>query len=271
MLRRARELQGVQIHARDGMVGKIDEILFDDEHWTVRYLIADTGSWLNRRQVLLSPLAIGFPDWEANTLHVTLTREQIENSPDVNTDEPVSRQWEASFHGYYGLPFYWGGLGGWGAYSYIGGIIPPSGILATLPQVDPKETDAAKGDCHLRSSREVTGYRVGAIDKNIGRIDDFIIDDTAWRITYLAVETRTLWPGKKVLLPLDWIGRVMWPDNMVTVNVSSDQIMNVPEWDPNTPITPQYEDELNCYYVRQLPLRTDVPAREPASSNVAVF
>ncbi len=36
---------------------KIKEFYFDDHHWVVRYLVADTGKWLAERLVLLSPYA----------------------------------------------------------------------------------------------------------------------------------------------------------------------------------------------------------------------
>jgi hypothetical protein len=94
MLHELRGLHGSTLHALDGEVGKADEILFVDVHWTVRYLIVDTGSWLSSRMVLVSPLAFGLMDWEHQTLFVSLTRDQIERSPRAETDKPVSRQWQ---------------------------------------------------------------------------------------------------------------------------------------------------------------------------------
>lgn len=54
-------------------------------------------------------------DWERQSLNVNLTRKQIEQSPSVETDEPVSRQWEKNYYDFYTWPYYWDGMGGWGA------------------------------------------------------------------------------------------------------------------------------------------------------------
>ena len=65
---------------------------FDDRQWVVRYLIVETGSWLASRKVLISPFAIDHPDWTGKVLPVSITKEQVKNSPDIDTDKPVSRQ-----------------------------------------------------------------------------------------------------------------------------------------------------------------------------------
>ena len=56
MLSKAKTLKGYALHSRDGEIGKVKEFFFDDRHWTIRYLVADTGNWLTDRQVLISPM-----------------------------------------------------------------------------------------------------------------------------------------------------------------------------------------------------------------------
>ena len=58
MLSRAKTLHGYKLNGLDGEIGKVKEFYFDDRHWTVRYLVADTGNWLTGRQVLISPYAL---------------------------------------------------------------------------------------------------------------------------------------------------------------------------------------------------------------------
>ena len=122
MLRNVKELQGFAIHATDGVIGDVDDLYFDDEDWAIRYLVVDTGSWLSGRQVLISPLAVGHPDWMGQQLPVSLTKAQVERSPDIDTRKPVSRQHEAAYFGYYGYPYYWGGAGLWGMGAYPGSL-----------------------------------------------------------------------------------------------------------------------------------------------------
>ena len=253
MLIEAKELHGLTIHALDGEIGSVDEILFDDEHWTVRYLIVDTGGWIFGRKVLISPLSFGTVGWEQHTLHVNLTREQIEKSPGVETDQPVSRQWERNYYNHYAWPYYWDGMGGWGAYWYPGTLLAQPAGDGETPQQIADDLAQDHADAHLRSTKEVTGYGISATDGHLGHVQDFIVNDETWRVCYLGVDTRDNWPGKKVLLPPDWIEQVNWPDKSVTVSVTRDQVQNAPDWDTRQPISPSFEDELYVYYAKQHP------------------
>src|SRR2546427_12950240 len=118
MLRSAGEMHGFVIGARDGDVGHVDQFFFDDEKWTIRYLIVDTGNWLSGRNVLVSPMAVTTADWENRRLCVNLTRRQVEDSPDIDTARPISRRDEIAYAGYYGWPYYWGGIDLWGTSMY---------------------------------------------------------------------------------------------------------------------------------------------------------
>ena len=86
------DLKQYAIHATDGEVGRVKDFYFDDLGWTIRYLVVDTGSWLMGRQVLISPMAVGKPNWNYKTLPVDITQEMVKNSPDINTDKPLRRQ-----------------------------------------------------------------------------------------------------------------------------------------------------------------------------------
>ena len=106
MLIKAKTLEGFKLNSIDGDIGKVKEFYFDDLHWTIRYLVADTGGWLTGRQVLISPYALGDPDRLARHITVNLTKKQIEDSPSLSSDKPVSQQFELDYHGYYGYPMY---------------------------------------------------------------------------------------------------------------------------------------------------------------------
>ena len=59
MLNKAKTLKGYKLHSLDGEIGKVKELYFDDRHWTIRYLVAETGNWLTGRQVLDLPVCAG--------------------------------------------------------------------------------------------------------------------------------------------------------------------------------------------------------------------
>lgn len=119
MLNKAKTLKGYKLQSLDGEIGGVKEFYFDDRHWTIRYLVADTGDWLPGRQVLISPHALVSVSSQAQSIAVDLTKKQIEGSPSVDSDKPVSRQFEATYSGYYGYPLYWGGPFMWGVYPTI--------------------------------------------------------------------------------------------------------------------------------------------------------
>ena len=102
----------------------MDDFYFDDKSWTIRYLVADTGNWLLGRKVLLSPIAVGKADFSGERFNVKLTKKQVEESPSIDTDKPVSRQHEAYYHDYYGYPYYWSGPYLWGACTIRGSQSP---------------------------------------------------------------------------------------------------------------------------------------------------
>ena len=193
MLHKATQLKGYSLKSRDGEIGKVKEFYFDDHHWAIRYLVADTGNWLPIRQVLLSPYALTAVNDEQKYIAVDLTKKQIEDSPPLSSDKPVSRQFEEAYYGYYGWPMY-GTSYMWGPYPYIARD-------PVREREQRRESDERKKawDHNLRSTQDVSGHNIQAIDGGIGHVEDFIIDDETWAIRYLIIDTRNWWPGKKVL------------------------------------------------------------------------
>ena len=242
MLNKSKTLEGHKLGSLDGAIGKVKEFYFDDRHWTIRYLVADTGSWLAGRQVLISPYALVAVIGEEQHIAINLTKKQIENSPSLNSDKPVSRQFENEYNGYYGWPTYWGGSGMWGAYPYI---------VRDRGQWKKPDQDEKGWDAHLRSTREVRGYNVQAKDGDIGHVEDFIIEDETWAIRYLIINTHNWWPGKKVLISPQWIERVSWGEKKVFVNLSRETIKHSPEYSDESLLTRDYETGLHRHYKRQ--------------------
>ena len=113
MLRNSKDLEECVIGATDGTIGDVKDLYFDDEAWVIRYLVVATGDWLANRKVLISPFSLSQPQWAQKLLRASITKEQVKNSPDIDTDRSVSRQHEVQYLKYYRYPSYWGG-GLWG-------------------------------------------------------------------------------------------------------------------------------------------------------------
>jgi uncharacterized protein YrrD len=242
MLEKANSLKGYKLHCRDGEIGKVDEFFFDDNHWTVRYLVADTGSWLKGRQVLISPHALTSVHQEGKYITTDLTKRQIEESPSLDSDKPVSRQFEESYYSYYRWPIYWGGAFAWGPYAHI-----------AHDREEPERTASnhETWDPHLRSTRDVDGHHIQAKDGEVGHVEDFIIDDDTWAIRYLVVDTRNWLPGKRILISPRWIERVSWDQKMVYVSLTRESIKQSPEFTAQTLLIRDYEIGLHRHYDRK--------------------
>jgi len=240
-----KNLKGFAIGATDGDIGTLDDFYFDDEFWTIRYLVAETGNWLMDQKVLISPFALGEVDVSKERLYVTLTKKQVEESPSIDTDQPVSRQHEALFLDYYSYPYYWDGPFLWGPMPY-----PRFSDADRKRDEEAREKREEANDLHLRSADKVTGYHIEATNGDIGHVQDFIVDGETWEIRYMVVDTQNLWPGKKVLVAPQWVGRVSWSDSKVYVDLSREAIKNGPEYHPEA-LNRKYEEALYDHYKRQ--------------------
>ena len=235
MLHSSGELQHYAVLATDGEIGTADDLYFDDQRWTVRYLVINTGDWLSGQRVLLSPLAVVAASREERDLRVALTRAQVEGSPPIDTHRPVSRQHERELAGYYGWPLYWGGAGMWGAYAYPQQLLAGQAALEAEARAHRRDVDGdgERDDPHLRSAREVIGYGIRALDGELGHVEDVLVDDEDWAIRYLVVDTRDWLPGRKVLVTPQWITAVSWEARAVAVDLTRDTIERGPAFAPS--------------------------------------
>lgn len=245
MQRSLKSMRGYTLLARDGEIGKVHGFLFDDHDWTVRYLVADTGTWLPGRRVLLWPGVLGRPDWSEQALPVELTREQVKASPPVRADEPVSRQKESDLHTYYGWPPYWRQRP-----PLSGPASGTSDAALAAAEAEMNALEEKTPDPHLRSSREVIGYHIEARDGEIGHVEDLIVNVEDWLIRYLVVDTRNWLPGRKVLVSPTWAEEISWRERKVRVDLSRETIENSPEFNPAEPVNRSYEVRLYDYYGR---------------------
>ena len=226
MTQTVKNLQGDRLIARDGAIGSVEDVYFDDERWGVRYLAVDTGEWLPGRRVLISPASVASVGVSAQALHVGLTREQGKSAPPIDSDRPLSRQHEIAHAGHFGYPYYWGGPMLWGAAGVPLAGTPPH------PAMSPRRRDAEaaaqaeleQGDCHLRSAAEVIGYDVEGRDGPLGAVADFAVDERTWAIRDVIVDTRLWWPGGEVRLAPRKVERIDWSEGKVHVRVTRKEL-----------------------------------------------
>lgn len=188
MLRSFNELRGIAIRATDGHAGTLSDVHFDDSSWRVRHCVVDTGRWLANRHVLVDPRSLSIVDGTRRELWVRLSKSEISRSRSAKTDRPVSKQKRA-------LTSY--------------------------------HADSQVYDRHLRSCRAVLGHRLEATDGSLGRVDDFMIDDKAWIIRNLVVDTnqRNTAVSTRVAVTPQHVDEINWPSARVSVNLSRAEVM----------------------------------------------
>jgi hypothetical protein len=248
MLRSVKSLEGFSIGATDGTIGKVKDFYFDDEAWVIRYAVVNTNAWLGH-EVLISPYALGQADWAEEILPVSITKDQVKHSPGIDGDKPISRQYEASYLGYYGYPYYWGGTGLWGEGDYPGTLLTgmgPSAFRGYLraPSAGPT------ADSHLRSCNAVMGYHIHASDGELGHVQGFLVDDYLWSVRYLIVSTGNWWTGHQVTVSPEWIKGVSWSESKVTIDLDRQAIKDAPAYDESALFDRDAESRIYNHYGR---------------------
>lgn len=238
MLRSMNDLESYAIRATDGDIGCVKDLYFDDKAWVIRYLVVDAANWLSNRKVLVSPIAVDRSERTGKVLRVLITKEQVRNSPGIDTDKPVSRQHEMDHLDYFGYPYYWGGSGLWGMSSSPSSMMTMSDNGSGGSRSEPHDGTGSgsrldHGNPRLRSCQEILGYRIKAIDGGIGQVQGMLVEEDTWAIRYMVVETSHWWSGHLVLVAPEWIRHVSWEEGAVAVNLRRQAVKGAPPYDPH--------------------------------------
>jgi hypothetical protein len=259
MLHTLKDLESFAIHATDGDLGLVNDFYFDDKQWVVRYLVVETGSWSESKKVLLSPISIKHLNREDKTLTVFISMDQVKHSPTIDTEKPVSLQFEVDYLGYYGYPFYWGGTSLWGGYPIPQMIAPGFSIETSDDEhgIDLQDifadVDAMRyrdQDHHLRSSNVVIGYHIEAADGEIGHLQGMLIDTETFAIRYLIINTSNWWLGHLVLVSPQWINDVSWVNSKICVDLTQQQVKGAPHFDPAITFNRENDEAIHRHYGR---------------------
>jgi len=256
MLASLKTIKNCIVVASDGEIGKVKEFLFDDQTWKIRYLVVRAGHWISKEKVLISPVAVTDVDVDAFRIHLSLTQDQVKNSPDVDTDSPVSRQFETTYHDYYHWPYYWNSLNEHnGAQTGVLNLKAFQAEMLEQPYplpYSPAQSNPPQGwmdgDPHLRSSQAVRGYKVSVEDKHFGAIEDLVIDLETWDVRYFVIDTISFWPGNSVILAPQWIDSIDRDLKQFRVKLTRKQIKSSPKYYTDETIDREYEEMLYNYY-----------------------
>ena len=211
------ELLQLKLRARDGEIGSLRDLIFNDTDWTIRELIAETGGWLFGRRVSIDPDAVLEPDVVAGVLPLELTKEQVKDSPPgatrPPTEEPLSEDILA-----------------WNKSNAIAAI--PENLLlagATVP-AQPLAVEPPPPSLRLRSLHDVTSHEVWAGDDHAGTLTGFLVDPVAWDLP-LALVQLDGHDAPTVLLPTRLIADLGWPDRIARTYLDMAVLRDAPVYD----------------------------------------
>jgi sporulation protein YlmC with PRC-barrel domain len=245
MKRSLKNISGYSIQGKYGTSGKVVDLLFDEESWIVRYIEAAFEEFDPPQRVLIPRTSLKAPDWEDKTFHLDLTLPDIEASPTIEEHLPVSREYEKKILEHYKEAPYW-------PYMYV----PPTTSVMPYPprplKVPAQEINEEELDSRLRSFKEIINYRIRGTDDSLGQVEDIIVDDEDWQITYLIVDTKRWLPwSKTVVLSIEWLEKISYQKSEVQIDLAASQIKKAPEFDPSHPIDMDYEKALDAFYREQ--------------------
>ncbi len=241
-MRSLKGLVGYEVRAQDSNIGTLKDFYFDDFYWVIRYLVSNFGDQEPGRVVLISPASVLQPNDAEKVIPTQLSIDQVEKSPLIEQDMPVSRQYEITLHQHYQWPFYW-----------VGGSVttyPLAELAEEMREAQTPRTEEIQ-EARLESFDQVKGFGIRARDGEIGHLWDFVIDDSSWKVLYMVVDTGNWLPGRKVLVSLNWVEKFDWEDQAIQVDLSKETIQNSPLYDETMPINREYEESLYTYYGRK--------------------
>jgi hypothetical protein len=217
-----KDLEKLKVIANDGEVGFIYDLLFDDQKWTIRYLVIDTGNWLSGRKVLISPVSVKEIDLQNKSCVINLNKNVIEGSPELTDKKPISQQFEKELIGYYNLPVYW--------------TVDPS--LRVRGDLDSQQNNDKNSheNQHLRSVREVRDYNIQANDGDAGYIHSFLLATINWEIKFLVLDKQKLlrWipGGRYILISPEWITEIKWNEKKAYLELKKADLEKSPDYTP---------------------------------------
>jgi hypothetical protein len=91
----------------DGEIGHVDDFIIDDDAWAIRYLVIDTRNWWPGKKVLIAPRWIERVSWLELKVFISVPRETIKQAPEYKDDSLITRDYETMLHRHYNRQGYW--------------------------------------------------------------------------------------------------------------------------------------------------------------------
>ncbi len=227
-----KNLQGFSVKTfEQDIVGHVRSFYIDEETWTVRYISIDTILSPDKKSAVIAPSAIDRLMPAERMITLSLKTGHIQNSPAADDIMPLSREKEIEFSERYEWPAYWTNLSA-----------TTPGVVEELATSAPPE-ESRTLDNHLRDFEKMITYNLMAQGKNVGVVDDFIVDHTTWHTAFVIVDSSPLLPGRRVMLPPRVIAEIDSTQKSILADVTTESIKKAPAFEDGTLENLQTENE----------------------------
>ena len=234
-----RDIEKFDVLAQGEQAGRLKDILFDDVGFEIRYFVVDTGKWLPGRKVLLSPQSLEEVDRKAETVRFSLSKSTVEKAPLLEQDLPVSRQYEVMLHEYYSWAPYWTSMQPGEAWFPYPGYMLPQGTNAAhlhgFPEdwISIEKTRQERFDHHLRSSREISGYKIVSSDRqSFGEVYDLVFDLSFNALIDMVLSSHRWLPGgKHIPCPVTFITQIDERERTLGLAITKDVLLDSPSFE----------------------------------------
>lgn len=213
MLWGASSIRGYSVVASDGASGTVDDFIFEDRGWTIKWLVVETGEWFSGRRLFVPVTAFGHPDPETRQFSLNLTLTQLADCPAVDVTELSDAETGAHF---------------------------------TQGEVAGSRTRHAGP--HYRSLAVMSQASIEATDGEVGHAEDFLIDTRDWQIKYLVVHASNWWFGEKILISSHAITGIDYMRNILKIDVTRQFVKDGPRFSPEQTVDGAFDESFQTYF-----------------------
>lgn len=229
MHKRFSEIKSTNLFTADNAglapIGKVVDLLVEETAWNIRYLVVATNPPLTQK-VLISPAAVHEFDPQTNSIPTMLTTQQVIESPPINCDQAISREYELALVDYYGWPIYWFGRA----------LLRPQTLQSLAPE-GAAESVESNPESNLRSADEICGYQIESQDGPAGVMGDLVVHMEAWKVDFATADANSWLPKESSMFSTRWVSQLDWQARKVIVDLTRAALEPIPVESSSPPIT----------------------------------
>jgi len=101
-LRSFNEVLDYHVHANDGIIGHLNDLIIDDEDWQIVYAVIDTSNWIPWSKIVIIPInRLEEISYVQSEIKVNLSTERIKNSPEYIDCTQIKNEYEKLLYEFY--------------------------------------------------------------------------------------------------------------------------------------------------------------------------